>query len=83
MVDLLKLAMSRISHNQEHQENKEDETGTIDKDKLFEGMIAEQGQRDLNSFVNLEGSECLNEDDDHPFLSCLSPGPGHLQSNLH
>ena len=44
-------------------------------------MLEDQGQRDLNSFVNLKGSECLNEDDDHPFLCCLSPGPGHLQSD--
>ena len=44
-------------------------------------MLEDQGQRDLNSFVNLKGSECLNEDDDHPFLCCLSPGAGHLQSD--
>ena len=57
------------------------ENRTIDEDKHFAAVLEEHGQRDLNSFVNFKGSDCLNEDDNHPFISCLSPGPGHLQSD--
>lgn len=38
-------------------------------------------QMDLSPFILKAQSECLNEDDDHPFLNCLSAGNGFLQSD--
>jgi hypothetical protein len=38
-------------------------------------------QMDLTSFVDKRGSECLNESDDHPYVHCLTPGGGYLESD--
>ena len=35
---------------------------------LFQGMI------ELNTFVSAQGTECLNEDDEHPYSGCLHAG---------
>ncbi len=36
---------------------------------------------DLNSFVQKDQSECLNQADDHPYEHCLKPGGGYLESD--
>ena len=33
-----------------------------------------KGMMDLATFIDKSGSECLNEDDDHPYGDCLSSG---------
>jgi len=40
-----------------------------------------KGFMDLSTFVAKAQSECLNEDDEHPYTHCLSPGEGFLQSD--
>ena len=35
---------------------------------FFQGMI------ELNTFVSAQGTECLNEDDEHPYSGCLHAG---------
>jgi len=40
-----------------------------------------KGMIDLNTFVSKQGTECLNEDDEHPYSDCLITGPGFLQSD--
>eukprot|EP00092_Neocalanus_flemingeri_P058431 GFUD01069625.1.p1 GENE.GFUD01069625.1~~GFUD01069625.1.p1 ORF type:complete len:169 (-),score=49.04 GFUD01069625.1:356-862(-) len=35
----------------------------------------------LASFLDMKGSECLNESDDHPFSNCLKEGDSVLQSD--
>ena len=39
---------------------------------LFQGMI------ELNTFVSAQGTECLNEDDEHPYSGCLHAGGNWL-----
>jgi hypothetical protein len=36
---------------------------------------------ELNTFISKQGTECLNEDDEHPHSECLVSGPGFLQSD--
>jgi len=36
---------------------------------------------DLSTFIDKAQSECLNEDDDHPYTHCLTSGGGFLQSD--
>ena len=43
--------------------------------------IGVKGMMDLATFINKAGSECLNEDDDHPYGHCLTSGGGFLQSD--
>jgi len=43
--------------------------------------VGVKGMMDLATFINKKGSECLNEDDDHPYGHCLTPGGGFLQSD--
>ena len=33
-----------------------------------------QGMIELNTFVSAQGTECLNEDDEHPYSGCLHAG---------
>ena len=40
-----------------------------------------QGLQDLVSYISEKDSECLNEDDDHPYGHCLNEGGGFLQSD--
>lgn len=40
-----------------------------------------QGMVELNTFVREEGTECLNQDDDHPYTNCLMKGPECLKSD--
>lgn len=40
-----------------------------------------KGMMDLATFVDKKESECLNEDDDHPYDHCLTSGGGFLQSD--
>ena len=35
-----------------------------------------QGMIELNTFVSAQGTECLNEDDEHPYSGCLHAGLG-------
>jgi len=39
------------------------------------------GMMDLTSFIDKSRSECLNEDDDHPYAHCLTSAGGFLQSD--
>ena len=43
--------------------------------------IGIKGMMDLATFIDKSGSECLNEDDDHPYGHCLTSGGGFLQSD--
>ena len=36
---------------------------------------------DLVTFIDKSRSECLNEDDDHPYAHCLTSAGGFLQSD--
>ncbi len=36
---------------------------------------------DLNSFIQKAQSECLNENDEHPYAHCLTSGGGYLESD--
>ena len=36
---------------------------------------------DLTTFIDKSRSECLNEDDDHPYAHCLTSAGGFLQSD--
>merc|ERR1711974_72742 len=36
---------------------------------------------DLSSFFDKSQSECLNENDDHPYTHCLTSGGGFLESD--
>lgn len=36
---------------------------------------------DLTSFLDKSKSECLNENDDHPYTHCLAGGGGFLESD--
>lgn len=40
-----------------------------------------KGMIELNTFVSKQGTECLNEDDSHPYSNCLVAGPEVLQSD--
>jgi len=40
-----------------------------------------KGMIELNTFVSKQGTECLNEDDEHPYTDCLVAGPEFLQSD--
>ena len=40
-----------------------------------------KGMMDLATFIDKSRSECLNEDDDHPYSHCLSSGGGYLGSD--
>jgi thioredoxin len=40
-----------------------------------------KGFMDLSTFLNKAQSECLNEDDEHPYGHCLTGGGGYLQSD--
>merc|ERR1711936_714215 len=40
-----------------------------------------KGMMDLSTFIDKARSECLNEDDDHPYTHCLASGGGYLQSD--
>jgi len=40
-----------------------------------------KGMMDLNTFIDKAQSECLNEDDEHPYGHCLAGGGGFLQSD--
>jgi len=40
-----------------------------------------KGMMDLSTFIDKAQSECLNEDDDHPYAHCLTSGGGFLQSD--
>lgn len=40
-----------------------------------------KGMIELNTFVCKQGTECLNEDDEHPYSDCLVSGGGFLQSD--
>jgi len=40
-----------------------------------------KGMMDLSTFIDKAQSECLNEDDDHPYSHCLTSGGGFLQSD--
>merc|ERR1712059_32368 len=40
-----------------------------------------RGMVDLVTYIDKAQSECLNEDDEHPFLECLTHGEGFLQSD--
>jgi len=40
-----------------------------------------KGMMDLATFIDKKESECLNEDDDHPYAHCLTSGGGFLQSD--
>merc|ERR1711971_637911 len=40
-----------------------------------------KGMIELNTFVSAQGTECLNEDDEHPYSGCLHAGPEFLQSD--
>jgi len=40
-----------------------------------------KGYMDLNTFLDKNACECLNEDDDHPYTHCLTSGGGFLQSD--
>lgn len=51
------------------------EAGGIDADTGLTGFI------DLSTYISEKESECLNEDDDHPYSHCLTAGLGFLQSD--
>ena len=40
-----------------------------------------KGMMDLVTFIDKSKSECLNEDDEHPYQHCLSSGGGYLGSD--
>jgi len=40
-----------------------------------------KGMLDLLTFIDKSKSECLNEDDDHPYAHCLTSAGGFLQSD--
>jgi hypothetical protein len=40
-----------------------------------------KGMIELNTFVSKQGTECLNEADEHPYTNCLVAGPEVLQSD--
>lgn len=40
-----------------------------------------KGMMDLSTFIDKAQSECLNEDDDHPYTHCFTSGGGFLQSD--
>jgi len=40
-----------------------------------------KGMLDLMTFIDKSRSECLNEDDDHPYAHCLTSAGGFLQSD--
>jgi len=40
-----------------------------------------KGMLDLVTFIDKSRSECLNEDDDHPYAHCLTSAGGFLQSD--
>ena len=40
----------------------------VPQQNFFQGMI------ELNTFVSAQGTECLNEDDEHPYSGCLHAG---------
>jgi len=46
-----------------------------DEDSGVKGFI------ELNSFIDKSHCECLNESDDHPYVHCLTPAGGFLQSD--
>lgn len=41
-----------------------------------------QGLMDLNSFIQKNQCECLNESDDHPMVHCLTTSAGFLKSDV-
>jgi thioredoxin len=47
----------------------------VDGEEEVRGMV------DLAQYIDKANSECLNEDDDHPFHECLTRGDGFLQSD--
>lgn len=57
---------------------------TVGEEGVDDGGDAEeygQGLMDLSSFIMKNDSECLNQDDEHPYTLALSGGPGFLQSD--
>ena len=58
---------------------------TIKKHYGEEGGEGEEagvkGMMDLATFVDKSRSECLNEDDEHPYQHCLTSAGGFLQSD--
>jgi thioredoxin len=46
-----------------------------------ENACGVKGMIELNTFVSKQGTECLNEDDEHPYINCLYTGPEFLQSD--
>ena len=38
---------------------------------------------ELNTFVSAQGTECLNEDDEHPYSGCLHAGETIIKYLLH
>jgi len=47
----------------------------IEADTSLTGFV------DLSTFISEKDSECLNEDDNHPYSHCLTSGLGFLQSD--
>jgi len=48
------------------------------------GVCPVEGMMEINYYrgiINLQGSECLNQDDDHPYTECLTTGSGYLASD--
>jgi len=54
---------------------------TAESSVLFNTLVV-CVQINLNSFIEKSGSECLNEQDDHPLANCLTPGSSsYLESD--
>ena len=48
-----------------------------------EQLLLLQGMIELNTFVSAQGTECLNEDDEHPYSGCLHAGETIIKYFLH
>jgi len=46
-----------------------------------ENACGVKGMMELNTFVSGQGTECLNEDDEHPYTGCLTQDASYLQSD--